>query len=134
MYWYVATADLWPLHQKENRNNRKEDDPQQLKVVKKREHSRLPLDDSVNHALCPRDRTRRRRTSCRICRRQAGQHILVSQVHRISMRTQLRGVELCASLESGHGALACSSGMAAIHVALLAALTDRRKSVVSAFL
>jgi len=40
--------------------------------------------------------------------------------------------ELCASLESGHGALACSSGMAAIHVALLAALTDRRKSVVAA--
>jgi cystathionine beta-lyase/cystathionine gamma-synthase len=40
--------------------------------------------------------------------------------------------ELCASLESGHGALACSSGMAAIHVALLAALTDRRKSIVAA--
>jgi len=40
--------------------------------------------------------------------------------------------ELCASLESGHGALACSSGMAAIHVALLTALTDRRKSVVAA--
>ncbi len=40
--------------------------------------------------------------------------------------------ELCASLENGHGALACSSGMAAIHVALLTALTDRRKSVVAA--
>src|SRR5437870_672561 len=40
--------------------------------------------------------------------------------------------ELCASLENGHGALACSSGMAAVHVALLAALTDRRKSVVAA--
>jgi cystathionine beta-lyase/cystathionine gamma-synthase len=40
--------------------------------------------------------------------------------------------QLCASLESGHGALACSSGMAAIHVALLTALTDRRKSVVAA--
>ena len=40
--------------------------------------------------------------------------------------------ELCASLEGGHGALACSSGMAAIHVALLTALTDRRKSVVAA--
>ena len=40
--------------------------------------------------------------------------------------------ELCASLESGHGALACSSGMAAIHVALLTALTDRPKSVVAA--
>ena len=40
--------------------------------------------------------------------------------------------ELCASLESGHGALACSSGMAAIHVAVLTALTDRPKSIVAA--
>lgn len=40
--------------------------------------------------------------------------------------------ELCASLESGHGALACCSGMAAIHIALLTALTDRRKSIVAA--
>jgi cystathionine beta-lyase/cystathionine gamma-synthase len=40
--------------------------------------------------------------------------------------------ELCSSLEDGHGALACSSGMAAIHVALLTALTDRRKSIVAA--
>src|SRR5579863_1188180 len=40
--------------------------------------------------------------------------------------------ELCASLECGHGALACSSGMAAIHVALLTALIDRRKSVLAA--
>lgn len=40
--------------------------------------------------------------------------------------------ELCASLENGHGALACSSGMAAIHVALLTALTDRPKSIVAA--
>ena len=40
--------------------------------------------------------------------------------------------ELCATLENGHGALACSSGMAAIHVALLTALTDRRKSIVAA--
>ena len=40
--------------------------------------------------------------------------------------------ELCTALEGGHGALACSSGMAAIHVALLTALTDRRKSVVAA--
>lgn len=39
--------------------------------------------------------------------------------------------ELAAALESGHGALACSSGMAAIHVGLLAALTDRRKSVLA---
>src|SRR6185437_11132885 len=40
--------------------------------------------------------------------------------------------ELCASLENGHGALACSSGMAGIHVGRLARLADRRKSVVSA--
>jgi len=40
--------------------------------------------------------------------------------------------ELAASLESGHGALACSSGMMAVHVALLSALADRRKSVVAA--
>jgi cystathionine beta-lyase/cystathionine gamma-synthase len=40
--------------------------------------------------------------------------------------------ELMISLESGRGALACSSGMTAIHIALLAALTDRRKSIVAA--
>jgi cystathionine gamma-synthase/methionine-gamma-lyase len=40
--------------------------------------------------------------------------------------------ELMTSLENGHGALACSSGMTAIHIALLAALTDRRKSIVAA--
>ena len=40
--------------------------------------------------------------------------------------------ELVTSLENGHSALACSSGMTAIHIALLAALTDRPKSVVAA--
>jgi len=40
--------------------------------------------------------------------------------------------ELLTALEGGQGALACSSGMMAIHIALLAALTDRRKSVVAA--
>jgi cystathionine beta-lyase/cystathionine gamma-synthase len=40
--------------------------------------------------------------------------------------------ELMTSLENGHGALACSSGMTAIHVALLAALTDRPKSILAA--
>lgn len=40
--------------------------------------------------------------------------------------------ELMASLENGHGALACSSGMMAVHIALLAALTDRRKSILAA--
>jgi cystathionine beta-lyase/cystathionine gamma-synthase len=40
--------------------------------------------------------------------------------------------ELMASLENGYGALACSSGMTAVHVALLAALSDRRKSILAA--
>jgi cystathionine gamma-synthase/methionine-gamma-lyase len=40
--------------------------------------------------------------------------------------------ELVASLENGHGALACASGMAALQAAVLAALADRRKSVVAA--
>jgi len=40
--------------------------------------------------------------------------------------------EQVAALESGHGALACASGMAAIHMALLTALADRRKCIVAA--
>lgn len=40
--------------------------------------------------------------------------------------------ELMTSLESGAGALACASGMAALEHALKAALLDRRKSVVCA--
>jgi cystathionine gamma-synthase/methionine-gamma-lyase len=40
--------------------------------------------------------------------------------------------ELMASLENGYGALACSSGMTAVHIALLAAFTDRRKSILAA--
>jgi len=40
--------------------------------------------------------------------------------------------ELVTSLEGGHGALACASGMAAIHMALTVALVDRRKSIVAA--
>jgi cystathionine gamma-synthase/methionine-gamma-lyase len=40
--------------------------------------------------------------------------------------------ELMASLESGAGSLACSSGMAALQVALQVALIDRRKSIVAA--
>ena len=39
--------------------------------------------------------------------------------------------ELVASLEGGHGALACASGMSAIQMALTTALTDRNKSVVA---
>lgn len=40
--------------------------------------------------------------------------------------------ELAASLENGHGALACASGMAALYMAIMAALADRRKSIVAA--
>jgi cystathionine gamma-synthase/methionine-gamma-lyase len=40
--------------------------------------------------------------------------------------------ELMTALENGHGSLACASGMAAIQTAVLAALTDRRKSIVAA--
>jgi cystathionine beta-lyase/cystathionine gamma-synthase len=40
--------------------------------------------------------------------------------------------ELMTALESGNDALACSSGMAAMHIAVLAALMDRRKSVLAA--
>jgi cystathionine beta-lyase/cystathionine gamma-synthase len=40
--------------------------------------------------------------------------------------------ELVAALENGAGAQACASGMAAIHLAVLAALTDRRRSIVAA--
>jgi len=40
--------------------------------------------------------------------------------------------ELVAALEGGHGALACGSGMAAIHMALLAALADGRKAILAA--
>ena len=40
--------------------------------------------------------------------------------------------ELVASLEGGHGALACASGMSALEIAVLSALVDRPKSVVSA--
>jgi cystathionine beta-lyase/cystathionine gamma-synthase len=40
--------------------------------------------------------------------------------------------ELTTALESGHGSLACASGMSALHIALLAALADRRKSILAA--
>ena len=35
--------------------------------------------------------------------------------------------ELMTALEAGHGSLACSSGMAAIQMAVVTALADRRK-------
>ena len=40
--------------------------------------------------------------------------------------------ELCTPLESGHGSLACATGMAALEMALCTALIDRRKKVVAA--
>ncbi len=40
--------------------------------------------------------------------------------------------ELVNALENGHGTQACASGMAAIHLALLAAMVDRRRSIVAA--
>jgi cystathionine beta-lyase/cystathionine gamma-synthase len=40
--------------------------------------------------------------------------------------------ELVASLESGAGALACSSGMAALNLAITAALLDRRRVILAA--
>ena len=40
--------------------------------------------------------------------------------------------ELVNDLEGGHGAVACASGMSALHLAILAALIDRPKRVVAA--
>ncbi len=40
--------------------------------------------------------------------------------------------ELLASLDSGAGALACCSGMAALHLAIAAALVDRRRVILAA--
>jgi len=40
--------------------------------------------------------------------------------------------EVVCALEGGHGALACGSGMAALYIAVLAALTDRPRTVVAA--
>jgi cystathionine gamma-synthase/methionine-gamma-lyase len=40
--------------------------------------------------------------------------------------------ELVTALENGHGTLACASGMSAIHIALLAALAGRPRSILAA--
>lgn len=40
--------------------------------------------------------------------------------------------ELMCTLENGHTSLGCASGMAAIHLAVMTALADRRKSIVAA--
>ena len=37
--------------------------------------------------------------------------------------------DLMCQLEGGEAALACASGMAALHTAILSALTDRRRSI-----
>ena len=51
---------------------------------------------------------------------------------RYSNQTTAALEELIASLENGAGALATSSGMSALHMALTVALTDRRRSVLAA--
>lgn len=40
--------------------------------------------------------------------------------------------EVCTALEGGAGSLACSSGMAALHMAINTALLDRRRTIVAA--
>ena len=61
-----------------------------------------------------------------------GQEVEGESYSRYSNPTNGALEDLVASLENGHGALACSSGMSAIQVALIAALMDRRKSLVAA--
>ena len=39
--------------------------------------------------------------------------------------------QVITALENGHGSLACASGMAAMQMALVTALADRRKSIVA---
>jgi cystathionine gamma-synthase/methionine-gamma-lyase len=61
-----------------------------------------------------------------------GQEIAGESYSRYGNPTNAALEELITSLENGAGSLACCSGMTAIQVALTAALTDRRKSVVAA--
>ncbi|MDZ4800331.1 MAG: PLP-dependent aspartate aminotransferase family protein [Bryobacteraceae bacterium] len=61
-----------------------------------------------------------------------GQEIEGESYSRYSNPTNTALEELVASLENAPGALACSSGMMALQVALMAALLDRRKSVLAA--
>jgi cystathionine gamma-synthase/methionine-gamma-lyase len=61
-----------------------------------------------------------------------GQEIAGESYSRYGNPTNAALEELITALENGAGTLACSSGMAAIQVALTAALTDRRKSIVAA--
>lgn len=61
-----------------------------------------------------------------------GQEVEGESYSRYSNPTNAALEELITSLEGGAGALACSSGMTALQVALMAGLLDRRKSVVAA--
>jgi cystathionine gamma-synthase/methionine-gamma-lyase len=61
-----------------------------------------------------------------------GQEIAGESYSRYGNPTNAALEELITALEGGAGTLACASGMSAIQVALTAALTDRRKSVVAA--
>jgi cystathionine beta-lyase/cystathionine gamma-synthase len=61
-----------------------------------------------------------------------GQEVAGESYSRYGNPTNAALEELISELENGAGSLATSSGMSAIQVALTAALTDRRKSVVAA--
>ena len=61
-----------------------------------------------------------------------GQEIEGESYSRYSNPTTTALEELVAELENGSGALVCSSGMMAVQVSLMAALLDRRKSVLAA--
>ncbi len=61
-----------------------------------------------------------------------GQEIEGESYSRYSNPTTTALEELVAELENGPGALVCSSGMMAVQVSLMAALLDRRKSVLAA--
>jgi cystathionine beta-lyase/cystathionine gamma-synthase len=61
-----------------------------------------------------------------------GQEIEGESYSRYSNPTTTALEELVAELENGPGALVCSSGMMAVQVSLMAALLDRRKSVIAA--
>ena len=61
-----------------------------------------------------------------------GQEVAGESYSRYGNPTNAALEELITALEGGAGTLACSSGMSAMQVALTAALTDRRKSIVAA--
>jgi cystathionine beta-lyase/cystathionine gamma-synthase len=61
-----------------------------------------------------------------------GQEVAGESYSRYGNPTNAALEELITALEGGAGTLACCSGMSAVQVALTAALTDRRKSIVAA--